>query len=237
MRVHHFVILLGLTTATVVSNGLSVQAAVMTYQIQAGTTSLSLDEALLPFGLSYKVDNVDFDIIPPSNDPNIVGTNFTFSYDDQTNASTPLGGTIEHTGRVTFDVDTTKLALKSPFEIGNFSLGFDEGGFFLKDNVSTGLKLFDLQLNSAPTFDGKNLLIEDEDVLISQDFDSLLDNAAGSDLPLAGLKVGQAKISATAVAVPEPETNIAVSLLLAAGMGLAIKRRYQAKKLKLHALI
>lgn len=227
MRVHHLVILLGLTTA-IASTQLSVQAATMTYQIQSGTTSLNLDETLSPFGLSYKLD---FDIIPPSNDSNFVGTDFTFSYDDKTKAFTPLSGTIEHTGSVAFNVDTTKLALLSPFEIGDLSLGFDDSGYFLQDNVSTGLRLFDLQINNAPTFDGTNLLIEGADVLVSQDFDSLLDNAAGYDVQIAGFKVAQAQVSATAV--PEPETNIAVSLLLAAGMAVTIKRRHQAKKLEL----
>lgn len=226
MRVHHLAILLGLTTTVAASQ--SVQAATMTYQIQSGTTRLSLDESLSPFGLSYKLD---FDIIPPSKDPNFVGTNFTFSYDDQTKAVTPLSGTIEHIGSVAFDVDTTKLALLSPFEFGDFSLGFDDAGFFLQDNVSTGLKLFDLQINNAPTFDGTNVLIEGADVLVSQDFDTLLDNAAGSDLPLAGFKVAQAQVSAKAV--PEPETNIAITLLLVGGTAVAIKRRHQAKKLEL----
>lgn len=228
MRIHRLAVLMGLTTATVSFTPLSVKAATMTYQIQSGITSLSLDESLSPFGLSRKLD---FDIIPPSNNPNVVGTNFTFSYDDQTKAFTPVSGTIEHTGSVAFDVDQTKLALLSPFEFGDFSLGFDDAGFFLRDNVTTGLKLFDLQINNTPTFDGTNLLIEGADVLVSQDFDSLLDNAAGSDLPLAGFKVAQAKVNATAV--PEPETNIAVTLLVAAGMGITIKRRYQAKKLEL----
>jgi hypothetical protein len=227
MRVHHLAILLGLTTA-ITSTQLPVQAATMTYQIQSGTTTLSLDEALSSFGLSSKVD---FDILPPSNDPNFVGTDFTFSYDDQTKDFTPLSGTIEHTGSVAFDVDTTKLALLSPLEIGDFSLDFDEAGFFLQDNVSTGLKLFDIQINNAPTFDGTNLLIEGADVLVSQDFDTLLDNAAGYDVQVAGFKVGQAQVSATAV--PEPETNIAVSLLLAGGMAVAIKRRHRAKKIEL----
>ena len=79
MRVHSLAILLGLTTAAVASTQLSVEAAMMSYQIQSGTTTLSLDNDLSPLGLSYKLD---FDMIPPSNDPGIVGTNFTFSYDD-----------------------------------------------------------------------------------------------------------------------------------------------------------
>lgn len=228
MRVHHLAILLGLTTATVASTQLSVQAATMTYQVQSGTTTVSLDkEALSPFGLSYKLD---LDIIPPSNNPGIVGTNFTFSYDDQTKVFIPLSGAIEHTGSVAFNVDQAQLALLSPFEIGNFSLEFDDAGYYLRDNVSTGQRLFDLKINNAPTFDGTNLLIEGADVAFSQDFDTILDNAAGYDVDIAGLTVAQARVSATAV--PEPEANIGISLILAAGMAATIRRRYQAKKLK-----
>lgn len=165
MRVHSLAILLGLTTATVASTQLSVQAATMSYQIQSGTTTLSLDNDLSPLGLSYKLD---LDIISPSNDLGIVRTNFTFSYDDQTQAFTPLSsGAIEHTGSIAFNVDQTQLALLPVFEIGDFSLEFDDTGYYLRDNVSTGQRLFDLKINNAPTFNGTNLLIEGADVAIS----------------------------------------------------------------------
>ncbi len=226
MRVHSLAILLGLTTATVASTQLSVQAATMSYQIQSGTTTLSLDKALSPLGLSYKLD---LDIIPPSNNPRIIGTNFTFSYDDQTQAFTPLSGAIEHTGSVAFNVDQAQLALLPTFEIGDFSLEFDDAGYYLRDNVSTGQRLFDLKINNAPTFDGTNLLIEGADIAVSQDFETILNNAAGYDVNLAGFTLAQARVSATAV--PEPGTNLTV-MLVAAGMAVAIKRRYQAKKLK-----
>ncbi|WP_146134098.1 hypothetical protein [Chlorogloea sp. CCALA 695] len=229
MRVHSLAILLGLTTATVASTQLSVQAATMSYQIQSGTTTLSLDNDLSPLGLSYKLD---LDIIPPSQDPGIVGTNFTFSYDDQTQAFTPLSGAIEHTGSIAFNVDQTQLALLPTFEIGDFSLEFDDAGYYLRDNVSTRQRLFDLKINNAPTFDGTNLLIEGADVAVSQDFETILNNAAGYDVNLAGFTLAQAQISATATAVPEPEANVGISLLLAAGMAATIRRRHRAKKLE-----
>ena len=229
MRVHSLAILLGLTTAAVASTQLSVEAAMMSYQIQSGTTTLSLDNDLSPLGLSYKLD---FDMISPSNDPGIVGTNFTFSYDDQTQAFTPLSGAIEHTGSVAFNVDQTQLALLPTFEIGDFSLEFDDAGYYLRDNVSTGQRLFDLKINNAPTFDGTNLLIEGADVAISQDFETILNNAAGYEVNLAGFTVAQARVSANATAVPEPEANVGISLLLAAGMAVTIRRRYKAKKLE-----
>ena len=235
MRLNHLTVLLGLTTAAMVSTQLPVQAKISNYQIQSGTTSLSLDQNLLSsLGLNFSsaVDtttpasgfDLGFSIIPPSSESGVLGTNFTFSYDDATSTFTPLSGTIEHSGSVVFDVDTTKLALLSPLEIGDFSIDSDR--FFVRDNFSTGLRLFDLQPNSTPVFDGKNL-VTSADVLFSQEFNDVLGNAAGNDLNLTGVKVGQAQLNATAV--PEPETNAAIAVLMTTG-AVAIKRRYALTK-------
>lgn len=235
MQLNHLTVLLGFTTAAVVFTQPSVQAKVANYQIQSGTTSLSIDQNLLQsLGLDFtsEVDTTTpaagfdfgFGIVAPSSD--VLGTDFTFSYDDATSAFTPLSGTIEHTGSLVFDVDTTKLALLSPLEVGDFSIGFDSGNFFVRDTFSTGLRLFNLKTNSAPVFNGKNL-VAGTDVLFSQEFSDALGYAAGYDLNLAGVKVGQAQISATAV--PEPEANSAIAVLMAAGAALAIKRRHALK--------
>ena len=238
MRLNHLAVLLGLTTAAMVSTQLPVQAKTSNYQIQSGTTSLSLDQNLLSsLGLNFSSSadtttpaagfDLGFSIIPPSADADVVSTNFTFSYDDTTSAFTPVSGTIEHSGSVAFDVDTTKLTLLSPLEIGDFSIGFDSGKFSITDKFSTGQPLFNLEINSNPVFDGKNLQVTGANVLFSQAFNDVLGNAAGYDLNLTGVKVGEAQISATAV--PEPETNAAIAVLMAAG-AVAIKRRHTLRK-------
>ncbi len=234
MRLNHLAVILGFTNTVVASTELSVQAQATNYQVQSGTTSLSLDRDLFDsLGLELQSApstttpasgfDFGFSILPPSSDPSLLGTDFTFSHDDATSTFTPVSGTIEHTGSLVFNVNTEKLALLSPLETGDFSIGFDDDGFFIRDTASTGLQLFDLGLNTNSGFDGKNLQVNGVDVLISQEFSDALGYAAGSNLDLAGVKVGQAQINATAV--PEPEVNSALALLMTAGVALAIRQR------------
>jgi len=233
MRLNQLSAILGLTTVAVFSTQLAVQANTTTYQIASGTTSLSLDVNLLEsLGLSFSsaTDTVTpatgfdfgFGILPPSSNLSVLGTDFTFSYDDATSAFTPLSGTLEHSGSLLFNVDTNKLTLFPTLEIGNFSIGFD-GGFYIRDSFSTGLRLFDLAVNSNPVLNGTSLQISNVNVLISQEFADLLTNYANPELSanLAGTVVGQAQIDATTV--PEPGSVLAI--LTAASAALAVNRR------------
>jgi hypothetical protein len=236
----HLPIILGLTTTAVFSAQLAVQAETATYQVESGVTSLSIDasalEVLESLGLSFNSANntvtpangfdFGFDILPRSS--TFLGTDFTFNYDDVTSVLSPLSGTIEHVGSLLFDVDTEQLTLFSPLEIGNFSIGFDEG-FSIRDTFTTGLPLFDLAVNANPVLeDNKDLEIANVDVLLSQEFADLLTNYVGSDLSeqLAGTVVGQAQISANVSKVPEPGSVVAI--LAAASSALAFRRRQKA---------
>lgn len=236
----HLPIILGLTTTAVFSTQLAVQAETATYQVESGVTSLSIDESALEvlesLGLSFNSANntvtpangfdFGFDILPRSS--TFLGTDFTFNYDDATSVLSPLSGTIEHVGSLLFDVDTEQLTLFSPLEIGNFSIGFDEG-FSIRDTFTTGLPLFDLAINANPVLeDNKDLEIANVDVLLSQEFADLLTNYVGSDLSeqLAGTVVGQAQISANVSKVPEPGSVVAI--LVAASSALAFRRRQKA---------
>lgn len=236
----HLPIILGLTTTAVFSTQLAVQAETATYQVESGVTSLSIDESALEvlesLGLSFNSANntvtpangfdFGFDILPRSS--TFLGTDFTFNYDDATSVLSPLSGTIEHVGSLLFDVDTEQLTLFSPLEIGNFSIGFDEG-FSIRDTFTTGLPLFDLAVNANPVLeDNKDLEIANVDVLLSQEFADLLTNYVGSDLSeqLAGTVVGQAQISANVSKVPEPGSVVAI--LVAASSALAFRRRQKA---------
>jgi hypothetical protein len=236
----HLPIILGLTTTAVFSTQLAVQAETATYQVESGVTSLSIDasalEVLESLGLSFNSANntvtpangfdFGFDILPRSS--TFLGTDFTFNYDDVTSVLSPLSGTIEHVGSLLFDVDTEQLTLFSPLEIGNFSIGFDNG-FSIRDTFTTGLPLFDLAVNANPVLeDNKDLEIANVDVLLSQEFADLLTNYVGSDLSeqLAGTVVGQAQISANVSKVPEPGSVVAI--LAAASSALAFRRRQKA---------
>ncbi|MBW4546408.1 MAG: PEP-CTERM sorting domain-containing protein [Symplocastrum torsivum CPER-KK1] len=236
----HLPIILGLTTTAVFSTQLAVQAETATYQVESGVTSLSIDasalEVLESLGLSFNSANntvtpasgfdFGFDILPRSS--TFLGTDFTFNYDDATSVLSPLSGTIEHVGSLLFDVDTEQLTLFSPLEIGNFSIGFDNG-FSIRDTFTTGLPLFDLVVNANPVLeDNKDLQVANVDVLLSQEFADLLTNYEGSELSeqLAGTVVGQAQISANVSKVPEPGSVVAV--LVAASSALAFRRRQKA---------
>jgi len=240
MRFHHLPIILGLTTTAVFSTQLAVQAQTATYQVESGVTSLSIDESALEvlesLGLSFNSANntvtpasgfdFGFDILPRSS--TFLGTDFTFNYDGATSVLSPLSGAIEHVGSLVFDVDTEQLTLFSPLEIGNFSIGFDEG-FSIRDTFTSGLPLFDLAVNANPVLeDNKDLQIANVDVLLSQEFADLLTNYVGSDLSeqLAGTVVGQAQISANVSKVPEPGSVVAI--LAAASSVVAFRRRQKA---------
>ncbi|NJN85148.1 MAG: PEP-CTERM sorting domain-containing protein [Leptolyngbyaceae cyanobacterium SL_7_1] len=236
MRIISLSLLVGVAIA---ASTAPAQAASSLYRVESGTTSLSVDSAALELleslGLSFSgtfdtvtpADGfaVGFEILSPSDDDAVVGSTFNFNFDTATQAFAPVSGLIEHIGGLSFDVDTFDpttnpdgLALFSPLEIGDFSIGFD-GGFFIADNVTTGLPLFDLVVNDAPSLDQRQLQVTGVDVLVSSNFNALLSNAAGStDLGLTGAKIGTAQIDANASKVPEPGTVVAIALAGAAAI-------------------
>ncbi len=230
MRIAPISALLGLTAFVAVSAPLSAQAAALTYQLDSGITSVNLDTALLSsVGLTLTGAQevgtpapgfaVGFDILPRSTDPDILGTSFTFSFDSVTGAFAPLAGTIEHSGSVLFEV-APSLAQSSPLQVGDFSIGFEDG-FFLRDEFSTGLRLFDLAVGDLSLEDGE-LTVSKVDLLVSEQFSDAL-VAAGAPAPINGVKVGSAQINAQASKVPEPGTLLAI--LAAASTALVLKRR------------
>lgn len=241
MRTNLLVVFLGAAASLAVMP--AAQAATL-YQIASGTTSLSVDAAALDLlsglGLTFSesFETVSpaegfafgFGILPTSEDSSVVGTDFTFTFDETTQAFAPVDGLIEHTGGFGFEVDSYDpvtnpdgLALFSPLEIGDFSIGFD-GGFFITDNITTGIPLFDLVVNATPSLSDRDLQVSDVDVLVSAEFNDVLENASGNyELNLTGARIGSAQIDAKAYKVPEPGTVLA--LVSVAGAVLAVRRR------------
>lgn len=151
---------------------------------------------------------VGFNIEPASN--------FTFSDEG---GFTPLSGTIENTGTVTFNNQIT---------VGDFSIGFapgrtvkDASGFVLRDTYSLNTILFDLSLPEPVVFDNQNLTIPDVKLLVSPEFANILQKPE-----LTGLFAGTARIDAEVAAVPEPDSVLAV---LAVGAALLATRFYTRK--------
>ena len=138
MNTKHLATLLGLTSVIAFNSVLPVKAEPVIYIETGGKESLSFDPdglaVLESIGLSLaSVENTDtpaqgydyaFNILPPSSDPNIRGTDWVFSYDQETGNYEVISGTTEFTGSIFFNVDQNKLSLPSVLEIGNFSASF-----------------------------------------------------------------------------------------------------------------
>jgi hypothetical protein len=220
MRFSKFAGILGCTTAAFISIApIEVEAA--TFKVISGVTSIDHDHEDILRNIGLTLTGSNHTVAPiPSN--YLVGfnidsaTNFTFS--DQ-GGFTPLSGTIEQTGTVTFNNQIT---------VGEFSIGFapgrttkDASGFVLRDTFSLDTILFDLSLSEPVAFDGKNLTIPDVKLLVSPEFAKILGNP-----DLTGLFAGTARIDAQVAAVPESDSVLAV---LAVGAALLATRFYSRK--------
>ena len=234
MRLHSLSALLGMATVTIVATA-PVQAAPSLYQVGSGVTSIQLDKTSLDAltSLGLKFDSA-FGTVPPATGfgtgfaINPTSTDFIFSYDSTTQAFASVSGTIEHSGGIKFIVDQDKLTYPSPLEVGDFSVGFDNQGLFLRDTLTTGLRLFDLVPTSTPTFTDGMLNIPAFDVKVAQQFNDSLSAAtlAGTDLGLTGSKLGTGKLVAKKV----PEPSALLGLLAVTGTALAANRRRLSRK-------
>ncbi|MEH1942357.1 MAG: hypothetical protein V7L01_19380 [Nostoc sp.] len=198
-----------------------IQVEAATFKVISGVTSIDRDHEDILKSIGLNLTGANNTIAPiPSN--YLVGfnidsaTNFTFSDEG---GFTPLSGTIEHTGTVTFNNQIT---------VGEFSIGLAPGrtvtgasGFVLRDTLSLNTILFDLSIAEPVAFDGQNLTIPDVKLLISPEFASILQNSN-----LTGLFAGTARIDAQVAAVPEPDSVLAI---LVTGAALLASRFYTRK--------
>ncbi|MHC5775688.1 hypothetical protein [Nostoc sp.] len=220
MRFSQFVGILSCTTAAFISIG-PIQVEAATFKVISGVTSIAHDHEDILRNIGLTLTGTNHTVAPiPSN--YLVGfnidsaTNFTFSDEG---GFTPIAGTIEHTGTVTFNDQIT---------VGDFSIGFapgrtvkDASGLVLKDTFSLNTILFDLSTPGLVTFDGQTLTIPDVKLLISPEFASIL-----GEPNLTGLFAGTARIDAEVAAVPEPNSVLAT---LVAGAALLATRFYTQK--------
>ena len=221
MRFSQFSAIIGCTTAAFFSIApIRVEAATI-YQVKSGVTSIDRDHEQILKSIGLNITGTNDTVTPvPSN--YLVGFNITpasnFTFSDE-GGFTPLSGTVEHTGTVTFNDQIT---------VGNFSIGIEPGrtvsgasGLVLKDTVSLNTILFDLSLPEPIAFDNQNLTIPDVKLLVSSEFANILEKPE-----LTGLFAGTARIDAEVAAVPEPDTVLAV---LAVGAALLATRFYPRK--------
>ncbi len=210
--------IVGCTTAAFISIA-PIQVEAATFKVESGVTSIDRDHENILRNIGLIITGSE-NTVPPIPSDYLVGfqidsaTNFTFSDEG---GFTPLFGTIEHSGTVTFNDQIT---------VGNFSIGFAPGrtvpnasGLVLRDTISAlNPILFDLSYPQSVTFDKQNLTLTLADVqlFISPEFAQGL-----GDSNLAGLFAGTARIDAQVAAVPEPGSALAI---LAAGAAFLAAR-------------
>ena len=170
--------------------------------VNSGTTSVSLNLPLLESaaGITLADTNTNGEAFSEEFQlgfPIVEDTDFTF----ETEPFTPVNGTIEHSGTVTFNFNDTEVIVES------FSIGFDASrvsnttsGFVVSDTAEDALDLDILFDISAPgnvnTEDG--LIISEADLLVAPE----LANALGSS-DLTGADIGDTRIDAATSSIDE----------------------------------
>lgn len=241
---------LGLTSVITLSTITAAQAEPEVYLEVGGRESLNLDSTTLSvlesIGLTFTGANstatpapgfsIGAALLPPSFDPEVRGTTFTFLYEDDPLLYVPLGGTEEFSGTFSFDVDPTQLSgLGTELTIGNFSNAFDETfSFFLTDTLTTGLRVLDVTSPGIPDVDleTQTWMLEGLEFFISQEFSDFLVDA-GATQSVVGLKFADAKgdrsfVLASSVSTPEPTTTVA--LLFSGICAITFKKRQKNLK-------
>jgi alkaline phosphatase len=177
-----------------------------TFTVDSGVTSVFLDLPLLESAAGLTFVGAESEAEPFS-DQFQVGFGITDATDFQFSLPpfTPIGGSIEHSGTVTFNLG----AAATPITIGNFSIGFDPervsettSGFFVADTLDTNpLEIvFDLGAPGSVTVEDDQLVISNADLLLAPEL------AGALQLPdLAGADVGDARIDAAVSSDDTPE--------------------------------
>lgn len=247
MNAKYLTTVLGLTSVITLNTVTSALAEPQVYLEVAGRESLELDQSTLAIledvGLTLISAesttepapgfSIGSALLPPSSDPEVRGTTYTFLYDDDPLLYVPLDGTEEFLGSFVFEVDTNQLSgLGTEFTIGNFSNAFDENfSFFLTDTITTGLPLLDVSSSGIPDVDleTQTWVLEGLEFFISQEFsDFLMD--AGATQSLTGLKLADARGDRSFVLVSTPEPNTTIALLFSGLCAITFKKKRKTLK-------
>lgn len=168
------------------------------FAVESGVTSVFLDLVLLESAAGLSLVGVDSEATPFSDDFQV-----GFAINDETDFTyavpfSPVGGTIEHDGTVTFALVASP---STQITVGEFSIGFDAGrvtdaasGFFVADTLAdNGLDiLFDISAPGLVEASESALTLADADLLLAPEFAEVLGLPA-----LTGADVGDARVDAT----------------------------------------
>jgi hypothetical protein len=171
-------------------------------EVDDGVTSVGLDFATLEAAASLALAGVD-NTVPPAAGPFAVGFDITEASDFRyVTDGTLLGGTIAHSGTVTFDV----VGTQDQVTVGDFDIGFDaaravdgNSGLFVADTFSGLGILFDVGAPDSLAVDGTSLTAGRADLNVSPEFAGFLLGAGLASADLTGATVGDARVDALAV--------------------------------------
>jgi hypothetical protein len=249
MRNHFLSIFLGLTATVAVCTPLPVMAQARIYKEISGKENLNFNAETLNIleSVGLSLDSVEntatpdpgysyaVALLPPSSNPNIRGTSFTFSYDDVTKTYIPISGSEEFSGTIKFNVDTNKLALPSQFTIGGLSTTFGPDFRFFATDPTSGLRLFDVESSGNPNInlDSQTWTLDGLRLNFSQEFNDFL-ASAGAKTQVTGLNFANAQGQRAfrevgTTKVPEPSSMVAILIV---GAALARRKLHQSAKIK-----
>lgn len=182
-----------------------------------GTTG-AVPGALGPNSISYGINSRN------ATDPYLPTT---FVYTPGTLA--PFAGSIEHDGAIFLTDAATQTAA---ITIGDFTIGFDAArvgtaspdanGFFVKDNIDTGLVLFDIANGIIEALEGSLVLAGD--FVVSPELSAFLNDAGLVDTEVTGLDMGLGMTVANSSIIPVP----AAVWLFGSALGLLVWVRRRA---------
>lgn len=190
--------------------------------VVGGQTNVDLDFELIAAATGLELEGVSDGVIVPGNlgkgsvafaitSPfsEDLPTSFTYDTDDFFGT---FSGSIEHRGSVMFggSADVT---------VGNFSVAYDaDAGFQVIDNIDLGVAMFDISISKADpqasTFDVVG------DLLIANQFATLLIELGLTDADLTGTDVGDAWLQGLNQTVPGPGVLAAFAVA-----GITARRR------------
>lgn len=181
---------------------------------QSGTTSVSLDFATLEAAANLQFSEVNNTATPATGFPAGFAITGETPFEYALNPFAPVGGSISHTGSVTFTV----VGAGSTVEVGDFEIGFDpvravggNSGFFVEDTISGLGILFDVGTPNPITASVAGVLIA-APLNVSPEFASYLSTNGLAASDLTGAEVGAAQVNASSTAVTITSGSTSVNL-------------------------
>jgi hypothetical protein len=180
----------------------------------SGTTSVNLDFAALESAASLQLASAESTGNPAQGfAAGFAITNETpFQYN--TDPFGPVGGSIDHTGSVTFNI----VGTESTVTVGDFTIGYDgaraadgNSGFFVQDNISALGILFDVVAPSNLMADTDGLFIA-ADLKVSPEFAGYLTTNGLATTDLSGVTIGAAEVNASTMAIMITRGRTSVNL-------------------------